>query len=53
LAKIQRLGHVVSATPRYHEAVPFFRDVLNFHESDSIGEGVTFFRAFPIPITMG
>jgi 2,3-dihydroxy-p-cumate/2,3-dihydroxybenzoate 3,4-dioxygenase len=53
LAKIQRLGHVVWTTPRYKEALVFFRDVLNFAESDSIGEGVTFFRAFPNPYHHG
>ena len=40
-------------TPRYKEALAFFRDVLNFAESDSIGEGVTFFRAFPNPYHHG
>ncbi|MEQ9642109.1 MAG: VOC family protein [Alphaproteobacteria bacterium] len=53
LTRIQRLGHVVLATPNYHEAVGFFRDVLNFAESDSIGEGVTFMRAWPNPYHHG
>ena len=53
LAKIQRLGHVVWTTPHYDKALAFFRDVLNFAESDSIGEGVTFFRAFPNPYHHG
>lgn len=53
LAKIQRLGHVVWTTPRYKEALVFFRDVLNFAESDSIGEMITFFRAFPNPYHHG
>lgn len=53
IAKIQRLGHVVWTTPRYKEALAFFREVLNFAESDSIGEGVTFFRAFPNPYHHG
>ncbi|MEI8152637.1 MAG: VOC family protein [Hyphomicrobiales bacterium] len=53
LARIQRLGHVVWTTPRYKEALAFFRDVLNFAESDCIGEGVTFFRAFPNPYHHG
>lgn len=47
--RFQRLGHVVFATPRYDEAVAFFRDVLNFRESDSIDKGVTFMRPFPSP----
>jgi len=42
LAKIQRLGHVVWATPHYEEANAFFRDVLSFVESDRLGEGITF-----------
>jgi 2,3-dihydroxy-p-cumate/2,3-dihydroxybenzoate 3,4-dioxygenase len=53
LAKIQRLGHVVFSTPRYHDAIAFFRDVLNFYESDSIGEGISFFRAWPNPYHHG
>ena len=53
LAKIQRLGHVVWTTPNYDKALAFFRDVLNFAESDSIGQGVTFFRAFPNPYHHG
>ena len=53
VAKIQRLGHVVWTTPRYNEALAFFRNVLNFAESDSIGQGVTFFRAFPNPYHHG
>ena len=53
VAKIQRLGHVVWATPHKVEAVAFFRDVLNFAESDSIGENTTFFRAFPNPYHHG
>jgi 2,3-dihydroxy-p-cumate/2,3-dihydroxybenzoate 3,4-dioxygenase len=53
LVKIQRLGHVVWTTPHYDKAIAFFRDVLNFAESDSIGEGVTFFRAFPNPYHHG
>jgi 2,3-dihydroxy-p-cumate/2,3-dihydroxybenzoate 3,4-dioxygenase len=53
LAKIQRLGHVVWTTPNYDKAIAFFADVLNFAESDSIGEGITFFRAFPNPYHHG
>src|SRR5258708_10139432 len=49
VAKIQGLGHVVCTTPRYNEALSFFRNVLNLAEADSIGEGVTFFRAFAHP----
>jgi 2,3-dihydroxy-p-cumate/2,3-dihydroxybenzoate 3,4-dioxygenase len=53
LAKIQRLGHVVWATPHYDQANAFFRDVLNFAQSDSLGEGITFYRAFPNPYHHG
>jgi 2,3-dihydroxy-p-cumate/2,3-dihydroxybenzoate 3,4-dioxygenase len=53
VARIQRLGHVVWTTPRHKEAIAFFRDVLNFAQSDSIGEMITFFRAFPNPYHHG
>jgi 2,3-dihydroxy-p-cumate/2,3-dihydroxybenzoate 3,4-dioxygenase len=53
LTKIQRLGHVVWTTPHYNEANAFFRDVLNFAPSDAIGEGITFYRAFPNPYHHG
>ncbi|HSI01688.1 MAG TPA: VOC family protein [Reyranella sp.] len=53
IARIQRLGHVVWTTPRHREAIAFFRDVLNFAQSDSIGEMITFFRAFPNPYHHG
>ena len=53
VAKIQRLGHVVWTTPQYNEANAFFRDVLNFAPSDAIGEGITFYRAFPNPYHHG
>ena len=53
LAKIQRLGHVVWATPHYDQAKGFFRDVLNFAKSDSLGEGISFYRAFPNPYHHG
>ena len=53
VARIQRLGHVVWTTPRHREAIAFFRDVLNFAQSDSIGEMITFFRAFPNPYHHG
>jgi len=53
LAKIQRLGHVVWTTPHYDKANAFFRDVLNFAPSDAIGEGITFYRAFPNPYHHG
>ena len=46
---IQRLGHVVFSTPERAAAVAFFRDVLNFKESDSVGESITFMRPFPSP----
>jgi 2,3-dihydroxy-p-cumate/2,3-dihydroxybenzoate 3,4-dioxygenase len=51
--KIERLGHVVFSTPRNKEAIAFFRDMLNFRVSDSIGENVTFMRPFPNPFHHG
>jgi 2,3-dihydroxy-p-cumate/2,3-dihydroxybenzoate 3,4-dioxygenase len=51
--KIQRLGHVVFSTPQEKQAIAFFRDVLNFRESDSIGEATTFMRPFPNPFHHG
>jgi 2,3-dihydroxy-p-cumate/2,3-dihydroxybenzoate 3,4-dioxygenase len=47
VARIQRLGHVVFKTPRYAEAVRFFRDTLNFKVSDEVDGAVSFMRAFP------
>jgi 2,3-dihydroxy-p-cumate/2,3-dihydroxybenzoate 3,4-dioxygenase len=51
--KIQRLGHVVWAVPQEAESIAFFRDVLNFRESDSIGEAMSFMRPFPSPFHHG
>lgn len=50
---IQRLGHVVFSSPEKTQAIAFFRDVLNFPESDSIGDSVTFLRPFPNPFHHG
>jgi 2,3-dihydroxy-p-cumate/2,3-dihydroxybenzoate 3,4-dioxygenase len=50
---IERLGHVVFSTPSSRKAIAFFRDVLNFRVSDSIGETVTFMRPFPNPFHHG
>ena len=49
VASIQRMGHVVFNTPHAAEAIAFWRDVLNFRISDSIGEAVTFMRCWPNP----
>lgn len=49
VARIQRLGHVVFNTPHAAQAVAFWRDVLNFSESDSVGEFITFMRCWPNP----
>jgi 2,3-dihydroxy-p-cumate/2,3-dihydroxybenzoate 3,4-dioxygenase len=51
--RIQRLGHIVLGTPRSSEAVAFFRDVLNFRISDSVGEALTFMRPYPNPFHHG
>ncbi len=53
LAKIQRIGHVVFATPNFDAALGFFRDVLNFRQSDAIGDNVAFFRCFRNPYHNG
>ena len=49
VARIQRLGHVVFNTPHADQAVAFWRDVLNFRVSDSLGERITFMRCWPNP----
>jgi len=51
--KIRRLGHIMWATPQQNESIAFFRDVLNFRQSDSIGEAFTFMRPFPNPFHHG
>jgi 2,3-dihydroxy-p-cumate/2,3-dihydroxybenzoate 3,4-dioxygenase len=51
--KIQRLGHVVFSSPQAREAKAFMRDVLNFRESDSVGEVIAFMRPFPNPFHHG
>ncbi|MFT4066989.1 VOC family protein [Paraburkholderia sp.] len=53
VARIQRLGHVVFNTPDAARAVAFWRDVLNFRESDSVGEFITFMRCWPNPYHHG
>jgi len=53
VARIQRLGHVVFNTPDAARAVAFWRDVLNFRESDSVGEFITFMRCWPSPYHHG
>jgi 2,3-dihydroxy-p-cumate/2,3-dihydroxybenzoate 3,4-dioxygenase len=53
VARIQRLGHVVFNTPDAARAIGFWRDVLNFRESDSLGEFVTFMRCWPNPYHHG
>jgi 2,3-dihydroxy-p-cumate/2,3-dihydroxybenzoate 3,4-dioxygenase len=53
LAKIQRLGHAVFDTSNFEGAVAFCRDVLNFRESDAIGDTVQFMRPFPNPYHHG
>lgn len=53
VARIQRLGHAVIRTAHYHEVTAFLREVLNFAESDSLGEAIAFFRCFPNPFHHG
>jgi len=51
--KIQRIGHVVFNVLNTSATTKFWREVLNFRESDSIGEAVTFMRCFPNPYHHG
>ena len=53
VAGIQRLGHAVIRTAHYREVTAFMRDVLNFAESDALGEAISFFRCFPNPFHHG
>jgi 2,3-dihydroxy-p-cumate/2,3-dihydroxybenzoate 3,4-dioxygenase len=53
VAKIQRIGHAVIRTAHYRAVTAFLRDVLNFAESDAIGEAISFFRCFPNPYHHG
>jgi 2,3-dihydroxy-p-cumate/2,3-dihydroxybenzoate 3,4-dioxygenase len=49
VTRIQRLGHVVFNTPDAARATAFWRDLLNFRESDSVGDFITFMRCWPSP----
>jgi 2,3-dihydroxy-p-cumate/2,3-dihydroxybenzoate 3,4-dioxygenase len=53
VTRIQRIGHVVLATPQYEQTLAFLRDVLNFAESDEIERTIAFFRLFPNPYHHG
>lgn len=53
VARIQRLGHAVIRTAHFHAVTQFLREVLNFAESDAIGEAIAFFRCFPNPYHHG
>jgi 2,3-dihydroxy-p-cumate/2,3-dihydroxybenzoate 3,4-dioxygenase len=44
---IEGFGHVVLRTPRYREAVAFWRDVLGFRLSDEIEGRISLLRCFP------
>jgi 2,3-dihydroxy-p-cumate/2,3-dihydroxybenzoate 3,4-dioxygenase len=44
--RIQRIGHVVIASPDADRAARFFCDVLGFRESDRIERGTIFLRPF-------
>jgi 2,3-dihydroxy-p-cumate/2,3-dihydroxybenzoate 3,4-dioxygenase len=46
---IDGFGHVVVRTPRYREAVAFWRDVLGFRLSDEIEDRISLLRCFPNP----
>jgi 2,3-dihydroxy-p-cumate/2,3-dihydroxybenzoate 3,4-dioxygenase len=49
VVKMRHLGHVVLGTPRYREAVAFYREVLNFKTSDEIEGRINLMRCFPNP----
>ena len=49
VAKIQRLGHVVVATPAFDAAFDFFTKVLDFKLSDAVGNAFALMRCFPNP----
>ncbi|MEM5432759.1 VOC family protein [Cupriavidus oxalaticus] len=51
--RIQRIGHVVFSTPERAAAHAFFRDVLGFLDSDSIGEMASFMRPAGSPYHHG
>ncbi len=53
VTRIQRLGHVVFNTPDAARAIEFWCDVLNFKESDSVGDFITFMRCWPNPFHHG
>jgi len=53
VTRIQRIGHVVLATPHYKETLIFLRDVLNLASSDDIEGVIAFFRLFPNPYHHG
>lgn len=53
VAKIQRLGHVVYATPDFKQSVDFYQSVLGFAESDTIENIFTFMRPWPSPFHHG
>ena len=46
---IEGFGHIVLRTPRYREAVAFWRDVLGFRLSDEIEGRISLLRCFPNP----
>jgi len=53
VSKIQRIGHVVLATPHYKETLAFLREVLNLADSDDIEGVIAFLRLFPNPYHHG
>ena len=50
VALIQRLGHIVMRSPRFADALAFYRSVLNFKVSDEIEGAVAFMRCHPNPL---
>ena len=50
VAKLQSICHIGIGTPRYHEAIAFYENVLNFKTSDEIDGRINLMRCFPNPL---
>lgn len=48
--RIESLGHIVLASPDIAASEQFYGDVMNFRESDRIGDAVVHMRCFPNPL---
>lgn len=48
--RISCLGHIVLGTPALAESEDFYYNVMNFRQSDRIGDAVVHMRCFPNPL---